>query len=148
MDNLHRDFIPVRVVEHIKSTLVRGIIIKVRFKKVHNRTILQLIWPRRKDVYFWLPYKNVVDATNKYSVVGSKSRYPYAKMWFEVKPTSEIYTQGLSDFVFYQQQMHEHTKEIRLIQPFLTSELLTLTRKKVIKILDDFVFTKQTTTEK
>jgi len=142
--NLHRDYEPFKVVDYMKSPLVRGMIVKLRFWKVRKLTLLQFLWfPRRfKDIYFWLPYKNVVDTSTKYSVLGSKSRFPYANIWFEVKPTSEIYEQGLNDFIFKQKAIAKHTNEIRTMQPFLTSELLTLTRKKVIKRLDDFLFNK------
>lgn len=144
-DNLHQDYIPTHVVSHMKTSLVRGIIVLLRFKKTESLTKCQKILSKLKlykckDIYFWLPYKNVLEAGEKYSLAGPQSRYPFAKQWFEVKETSEIYKQGLNDFVFKQQLLYQHSHELRQTPPFLASELLTLTRKSVIKILDDFVF--------
>jgi len=146
--NLHRDYNPSRVVDHIKSSIVRGAIIKLRFKKKRHRNIFQFIFGNYKDIYFWLPYKNVVDISDKYSVIGSATRFPYSACWFEVKETSDIYGQGLNDFIFNQRKLSSFTHEVRIVQPFLTSELLTLTRKLVIKKLDDFMFKKHSNNNK
>lgn len=97
-----------------------------------------------KDKFFWLPYKSVVDASSKYSVVGPKRRDPYANVWFEVKCDSEIYEQGLNDFIFHQKKLYKARKEMRVTQPFLSNELLLLTNKKTIKVLDAYVFSNKT----
>jgi hypothetical protein len=146
--NLHRDYDPNGIMDYFKSSVVQGVIIKLRFVRKRNRTLFEKIWipARNKDIYFWLPYKNIVSGSDKYSIVGPESRFPYAKIWFEVKPECEIYKQGLNSFIFKQQLIREKAKEVCLLHPFLATELLTLSRKKVIKILDDFVFKKKTTT--
>lgn len=144
-NNIHHDYDPIRIVSYINSSVVRGIIVKVRFRKRRNLTFLQkccivMCFLRNKDIYFWLPYKYVVEASGKYDIIGGKARDPYAKQWFEVKEISEIYKQGLSNFALKEQKIHKHTNELRLTPPFLASELLTLSRKKVIKMLDSFLF--------
>lgn len=145
-ENLHRDYQPLKVKGHIKSSIVGGIIIKMRFVKVKNMTILDVLkllffLGPYKDVYYWLPYKNIIDST-KYSSIGSAKRFPFANLWLEVRPTSEIYEQGLNDFVFHTKRIAKHSNEMRLALPFLSSELLTVTRKSVIRMLDEHLFTK------
>ena len=152
-ENLHRDFAPVGVVSHMRTSLVQGIVVMLRFKKTINLTTWQKLLRviciyKTKDIYYWLPYRNMVDASDKYSTTGPNSRYPYAKAWFEVKETSEIYKQGLNDFVFRKQLIAQHTHELRSANTFLPSELLPVTRKKVLKMLDEFVFTKLTRRQK
>jgi hypothetical protein len=151
-ENLHRDYDPLWVVDRTKSTLVRGAIVLLRFRKVRNLTTLErllsfILIRKIKDIYFWLPYKNVIDASNKYSVIGPSRRDPYANQWFEIRDTCSIYKQGLNEFVFKQHQLTQLEKRIRITAIFLTSELLPLTRKKVIKVLDEFMFKKQSTTK-
>lgn len=144
-ENLHRDYLPFKVKECVKSSIVSGVILKLCFIKVDNMSLLEriryiLLMPKYKDVYFWLPYKRVVDASSKYGITGPSSRYPYANQWFEVKHDSEIYEQGLNEFVFHREKLYKAKNELRLTEPFLASELLTLTRKVTIKVLDTHVF--------
>ena len=142
-ENLHRDYIPYKGKEHIKGFLAGGIIVKLRFKKNISLYKHLPMWLRpNKDVFYWLPYKKIVDSTEKYSVVGPASRFPFAKCWFEVRDTSEIYEVGLSNFILQAKRIYKHTNEMRTALPFLNSELLTVTRKKVIKMLDEYLFTK------
>jgi hypothetical protein len=139
---LHSDYTPKRVINRTISSTIGGAIIKLRFKKTKHLTILNIIWfpSRYKDLYFWLPYKRIMDASPKYGVLGSSKRFPYANVWFEVKLDSEIYEQGLRDFIFRRRKLYKAEGKIRLALPFLTDELLTLTCKKVIRKLDGYVF--------
>jgi hypothetical protein len=144
-DNLHANYIPTKIVQSMKSTIIRGIIVKLRFWKTNQLTFWQIVWPfaRTKYLYFWLPYKSVVDSSNKYSIVGGKSRDPYAMSWFEVKEISYIYKQGIYKYVFETEREKTKLQGYCVWTPFLGLELNILTRKKIIKMLDDFVFTKQ-----
>lgn len=125
---------PTRVVEHFKSTVVRGIIVKIRLRK-HKF----LFFYSNKDIYCWLPYKSAIDSY-KYGIIGAPKRDPYANAWFEIKTDCEIYEQGLSDFVLRQKKLKKTTNELRIQQPFLSSELLLITRKDMIRLLDAYVF--------
>ena len=82
-ENFHRDYIPIKIVDHMKSGIIRGVIVKLRFHKIDTLNILQSILiafgiHKHKDIYFWLPYKNVVKASNKYGTIGAASRDPYS----------------------------------------------------------------------
>lgn len=140
---LHRDYVPTRVIDQTISSLVGGAVIKLRFKKIKHLTILNIIWypSRLKDLYFWLPYKNIIDALPNYGATGPSRRFPYANIWFEVKEDSEVYEQGLRDYTFRRRKLYRAENKVRLALPFLADELLTLTRKQVIRKLDDYVFT-------
>lgn len=127
--NLHRDYIPYSVLSHKTSAQLSGAITKVRFVKVENMSLceeLRLIIGiyKYKDVYFWLPYKHVIDKSAKYSVIGPASRFPFANQWFEIKEQNSIYKQGL--------------KTITLES--LLNDLLIVTRKVVIRYLDENLF--------
>lgn len=144
-DNLHRDFEPTLVIDSIKSKTIRGAILLLRFKKVSNLTFFQKILTffmiyLSKDIYFWLPYKGVVDGSNKYSVIGPAKRHPYSNCWFEIKETNEIYKRGLTDFVYKQRELCKNSAEYCLAQPFLKDSLIIVTRKRVIRVLDSFLF--------
>lgn len=141
MENLHRDYKPIKVKSYLKSSKIGGIIIRLRFRKVNNLKFYQYLFRPVKDIYYWLPYISII-AVDKYSQIGPKKRFPYSNVWFEVKETSEIYEQGLWDFIFHQQKLYKHSKEIRLSLPFVAGELLTVTRKQVIRTLDEFTFHK------
>jgi hypothetical protein len=146
-ENLHRDYLPYKVVERAQSSLISGIILCMRFTKRNNLSLFEkirtfLLIPKHKDIYFWLPYKRIVEASTKYGVVGPASRFPYANQWFEVKQDSEIYKQGLLKFIFHREKLYKAKNELRLTEPFLASELITLTRKAVIRELDARVFKK------
>lgn len=149
-ENLHRDYIPLRVKDHFKSSVIGGIIIRLSFVKVNNLNIFQkFLLPKwlkpHKDIYYWLPYKNIVaSTTDKYSTLGSNKRFPFAQTWFEVKETCEIYEEGLSRYALSQKRLAKHAKELRLALPFLAKELLPTTRKCVIRMLDEHLFTKTT----
>jgi len=144
-DTSHHNYDPTVITEHIRSSLVKGVVVKLYFKKVRHLSFLQFLLTKigiykYKYIYFWLPYRNVMESNNKYSVVGSNSRFPYAKAWFEVKECDDIYKQGWNDFIF---QLHSHNSSKISITPFTSDNLFLVSRKKVIKILDAFVFTKQ-----
>jgi len=146
-ENLHRDYLPHKVVKRAQSSIISGIIICMRFTKRNNLSLFErlrtiFLIPKHKDIYFWLPYKRIVDASTKYGVVGPASRYPYSNQWFEVKQDSEIYKQGLLKFIFHRENLYKAKNELRLTEPFLASELNILTRKVVIRALDARVFKK------
>lgn len=146
-NNFHQDYDPCVVVSSTKSSLVKGAVVQLRFKKVNNLTLLERLLRiinvyKTKDIYYWLPYKSVVDASDKYSVKGSNARFPYSAIWFEVKENSEIYKQGLEGFKFRRVSANAPSQDVRLTHPFMPNELLTLTRKKVIRMLDNHIFNK------
>ena len=148
-EDTHRDFIPLRVVNQATTSKIKGVIMEVEFKKINNLTLWQSILDAlyitlHKTIYFWLPYKTLVKGHNKYSVIGGRGRDPYAKQWFEIKEDTDIYELGLKEFIF-----HQNKRKAFCLLPFMPEEMLTLTRKKVIKMLDENLFKgKQTTIKK
>lgn len=143
-ENLHRDYIPVRVSTHEKSKKLQGIVVCLEFYKVQNTTWWQEILTyigiyKCKEIYFWLPYKTVVETSNKYGVIGPKSRDPYANQWFQIKETHIIYEQGLDNYRNLNKTGIRY-KNIPTNIPFEAKELFILTRKEVIRMLDNFVF--------
>lgn len=138
----HKDYTPVKVIDRFISSVLCGAIIKLRFKKTKHLTFLEFIWfkSRYKDIYFWLPYKKVLDVSPKYSSLGSSKRFPYANVWFEIMRSCSIYEQGLNNYTLSVRKSHNTSREIRLALPFLGSELLMLRHKKVIRVLDSYLF--------
>ena len=143
-ENLHRDYIPHNIVTHFKSNVVSGMIVVVCFYKIKNLTTFEKIFNtfyiiKTKDVYYWLPFKKVVEGSNKYGVIGPKSRDPYANQWFEIRESHNIYKQGMDEYI----RLHSYRQQVRTAIPFEKKDLLILTRKVVIRMLDNFVFTKK-----
>jgi hypothetical protein len=120
----------------MKSSTIKGAIVKLRF---HKNILFHLLY-RSKDIYFWLPYKAVLDKENTYRILGPSKRFPYANVWFEIKTDSEIYKQGLNDFVYRQSLIRKATHELRTSSIFLASELNILRKRAIIKILNNHVF--------
>jgi hypothetical protein len=146
---LHSEYIPIKTTEYLKTTIVEGIIVGILFKKVKHLSLLLWIrtyilrWPEHKEVYFWLPYKTVIEDSEKYSNIGSNKRFPYAAIWFQIKPNCDIYKQGLTNYAFASYRIKNAEAKLRFARIFDTNELMILTRKSVIRMLDDFVFTKK-----
>jgi len=145
---IFQEYIFDKIKDSVQSSIVSGVILKVRFIKVCNISFFEAIFyllnmPIYKDIYFWLPYKRIVEASSKYGIIGPASRFPYSNQWFEVKQNSEIYKQGLNNFVFHRKKIYKSTNELRQSEAFLASELFILTRKSIIKELDAFLFKKK-----
>ena len=143
-ENLHRDYVPHNVVTHFKSKVVSGIIVLICFYKTKNLTTFERILKffavtKTRDVYYWLPFKALVEGSNKYGVIGPKSRDPYANQWFEIKEHHDVYKQGLDEYG----RLHTYGKQVKTLIPFNEKDMLILTRKAVIKMLDEFVFAKK-----
>lgn len=146
-DHSHHNYIPISVVLTRKSPLLRGAIVQLRFKKVYHLTFIQYLLSKIfifkvKDIFYWLPYKDVVGISDKYSVLGSKGRTPYAKIWFEIREFHEIYKNGVDEFLYKQ-----HTFKAFKISttPFTDKEIFITNRKKIIKLLDNAIFNNETT---
>lgn len=122
---------PHKVVEFVRSSIISGIIARVRFR----RRIL-LIFYQSKDIYYWLPYKKLIDQDKRYGIVGPNRRDPYAACWFEVKSDSELYKQGLNEFIFRHKKLYRAGNAVR-IQIFTPKELVLLNRKSVTRFLDE-----------
>ena len=143
-ENLHRDYIPHNVETHFKSNVVSGIIVLLCFYKLNNLTTFERVLKfftviKTRDVYYWLPFKKVVEGSNKYGVIGPKSRNPYANQWFEIKEHHNIYKQGLDEYG----RLHSYGRQVKTLLPFNEKDMLILTRKAVIRMLDEFVFAKK-----
>lgn len=139
--NLHRDHIPLKILDSSRTYLVEGAIVKLRFIKVKNLSLFEWILyvifriPITTSRYYWLPYKHIMDKLSNYGVLGPASRFPYSNQWFEIKQNNEIYKQGLNKFTFRNKKRKKQQLSL-----FPTDELLTLTRKSVIKMLDNHLF--------
>lgn len=147
-ENLHRDYVPTKVIDHIANECAMGAVVKLRFIKVRNcnwfeRLRKQLSIPKYKDIYFWLPYKSVVENNSKYSIVGKASRFPYANIWLEVKEDCKIYDQGLEKYTIEQKVERVSSLASGNAWPFRADELTLVTRKSVIRTLDQYSFQKK-----
>ena len=127
------NYSPYMITDYMNSVIVQGIVARIQYRRYFR--FFPLVY-QNKDVYYWLPYKKVVQASAKFSVIGSKGRDPYSACWFEIKKDSEIYKQGLNVFVNQQKKLYKAKNKLRVGITFTPDELIVTTKKSIIRYLD------------
>jgi hypothetical protein len=120
-------------IKEIQGTIIRIKYIRVCYSNLLLRVLNKLrLYNEYKDIIYWNPYKNIVSSSNKYSVIGPKSRGINAKIWFEVDRRNDVYERFANKFILNYQSI-----------PFPGTDLKAVTSKRLKSILDTILYTDQ-----